>query len=567
MSSVLKFSIISHWWFVASSSFLVLGSWLLTLGSAQAQQKNIPLNYQWSLNFEGSLLHDSATQNTFSSFKPFIETQSKNLYDYNLSNCKYSICLTRKEIGRNLLYRKLKKESLFIVKDSTDQFHLTIDPLFNLEIGKDLQDSTGQKLFKNTRGILVRGDIGKNFSFESSFYENQAIFPNYISNFNETYLVVPGQGRWKRFKTKGYDFAMSSGYISYSPTIKNENWYSNIQLGHGKHFVGDGYRSLLLSDNSFNYPYVRVTTQYKKFQYTNLYTLFMNLNDGGVTTPPNTERLFQKKAGSFQYLSWNVHKRFQLGLFQGMIWEASDDQNKQQFNFNYFNPIITSSAFVYGTRNTNNIVLGSTAKIILFKGLYIYGQYMLDDIAKDNLKGSINNKQGMQAGIKYFDAFKLKNLHLQLEYNKVRPYAYAHKKPEQSYSHYNQALSHPLGANFKEVIGVLNYRVGDFFTQFKINYAMVGRDSAAISYGNTIFNSDNNSFYGPNSNINEQNQGMATNITNVDFHIGYLINPTTNMNIVLGVLNRNESYGNTTNTTNFIYVGLRTSLNNIYYDF
>jgi hypothetical protein len=298
-----------------------------------------------------------------------------------------------------------------------------------------------------------------------------------------------------------------------------------------------------------------------------LYTLFMNLSAGGVTTPPNTERLFQKKAGSFQYLSWNAHKRLQLGLFQGMIWRASDDQNKQHLNFNYFNPVILSNSFVYGTRNTNNIILGITAKIILLNGMYLYGQYLLDDIAKDNLKGSINNKQGFQGGIKYFDAFKVKNLHLQFEYNQVRPYTFAHKKIEQSYTHYNQALSHPLGANFKEIVGILNYRVGDFFTQLKMNYAMVGRDSLSNSYGNNIFGSDNTSFYGPNSTINEQNQGMTTTITNIDFHIGYLVNPSTNMNIVLGVLYRNESYGNITNNTNYIYVGFRTSLNNIYYDF
>jgi len=471
--------------------------------------------------------------------------------------------------GKNgsLIYRKVKTESLFIVNDTADKFHLTIDPLFNLEIGMDNEDSLAPSLYKNTRGVLVRGDIGKNFSFESSFYENQANFPNYIKDFNDTYAVIPGQGRWKKFKTTGYDFAMSSGYISYSPTIKNEKWSLNVQLGHGKHFVGDGYRSLLLSDNSFNYPYFRATTRYKKIQYTNLYTVFMNLTDGGVTTPPNTERLFQKKCGSFQYLSWNAHKHLQLGLFQGMVWEASDGINQQHLDFFYFNPVIASNAFVYGMHNIKNVSLGTTAKIVLIPSLYLYGQFLLDDIAKNNFKGSISNKQGVQLGLKYFDVFKIKNLHLQLEYNKVRPYTYAHKRVEQSYTHYNQALAHPLGANFKETVAIINYRAKDFLFQLKMNYAQVGRDSLSSRYGNNIFISDNNSFYGPTSTINEQNQGLKSTITNFDIQIGYLINPATNMNIVLGVMNRAESFNNITSTTDFIYIGLRTSLNNIYYDF
>lgn len=61
---------------------------------------------------------------------------------------------------------------------------------------------------------------------------------------------------------------MASGYVSYS-----SNKHFNFQVGHGKHFVGDGYRSLLLSDNALNYPYARITSTFGKLQYTNLYAV------------------------------------------------------------------------------------------------------------------------------------------------------------------------------------------------------------------------------------------------------------------------------------------------------
>lgn len=266
---------------------------ILCLNSLFAQQ-NRQLNREFRLDFEkdgGLLTVDSINISpTLSCFKP------------NIVVVTYWL----KDKSKPLLYRKLKKESLFIVNDSADKFHLTIDPLFNFEFGKDLADTSGEKLYKNTRGFIVRGSIGEKFAFESSFYENQATYTKYIDSYiastnklfpqtaNYQYDVVPGQGRAKKFKTNGYDFAMASGYVSYSP-IK----MFNIQLGHGKHFVGDGYRSLLLSDNAFNYPYARITTTYKNIQYTNLYTSFMNLTDGGVKTPAHTERLFQKKLEAF----------------------------------------------------------------------------------------------------------------------------------------------------------------------------------------------------------------------------------------------------------------------------
>ena len=476
-----------------------------------------------------------------------------------------------KSVG-SIFYRKIKKESLLIIKDSSSKFSLTIDPLFNLELGKDLADSSGEKLYKNTRGFLLRGHIGNKFAFESSFYENQATFANYIDQYiastdnlfpskvNYDYNVIPGQGRAKKFKANGYDYAMASGYVSYSP-IKA----LNVQVGHGKHFVGDGYRSLLLSDNAFNYPYARITTTIGNFQYTNLYTSFMNLTNGGNKVPPGIERLFQKKVGSFQTLSVSLFKRLSLGLFQGMIWEAADSTNRQHVNFNTFDPVIGVNALNYGLHGRNNVVLGFLFKLKVFRSFSIYGQYVLDDV-KGKDKMEMRNKNGYQVGFKYFNVFTIRNLIIQGEYNSVRPYTYSSANPEQSYTHYNQALAHPLGANFNEAIGKLNYRIRDFFTEIKLNYIVKGKDSLFTNFGGNVFKSD--TFV--STPIGEKittTQGIATTILYQDVHVGYLINRATNLNIVIGLSNRTEKAEGKTMHTQFVYVGFRTTLSNLYYDF
>lgn len=535
-----------------------------------AQQKNLPLNRAWTLYAEKFYLKDSNI--SFTSFKPFIENQGLTIKSLNSHNSPPQRLYN---YGNGpLLYRKIKRESLFIVKDSADKFYLTIDPLFNFEGGMDLADTSGEKLYKNTRGFLVRGDIGDKFSFETSFYENQATYAKYIDTYiagtnnlfpqtsNYQYDVIPGQGRAKKFKANGYDYAMASGYVSYSPFK-----ILNIQVGHGKHFVGDGYRSLLLSDNAFNYPYARITTTYKNIQYTNLYTSFMNLTNGGVKTPPYVERLFQKKIGSFQLLSVNLFKRLQLGLFQGMIWEAADSTNRQHTNFNTFDPVIGVNALAYGLHNENNVLLGATMKLKITGSISLYGQYMLDDAYSGKGRGDIRKKNGYQVGFKYFDLFTIKNLHIQAEYNSVRPYAYAAENAFQSYTHYNQALAHPLGANFNEAIGFVNYRFKDFFIQIKMNYAVKGNDSLTNNFGGNIFKSDNAFPITQKLENIETTQGLKTTITYQDIHIGYLVNASTNFNIVLGISNRTERTEKATSKTQFVYFGIRTSLANFYYDF
>lgn len=553
-----------------------------------AQQKNIFLNS--TVNRQAELfmidefkLGDSSYRDVQTGFKPMIESlTTKTKY----GNLHQEILMTRegRPDGSDILlppgfwtkvWKKINTESLIIVHDTADKFHLTIDPLFYFEGGKDMADSLGEKLYKNTRGFMVRGDIGRKFSFESSFYENQATYAQYIDNYiagtsslfpqkpSYPYNVVPGQGRAKKFKTNGYDFAMASGYVSYSPVKM-----INLQVGHGKHFVGDGYRSLLLSDNAFNYPYARITTTYKNIQYTNLYTSFMNLTAGGVNTPPGVpERLFQKKVGSFQYLSVNLFHRLQLGLFQGMIWEAADSSNRQHTNFHTYDPIIGVSALAYGLHDENNVLLGSTLKLKVTKSIYLYGQYMLDDAYSQKGRGDIRKKYGYQFGFKYFDLFTIKNLHIQAEYNTVRPYAYAAENAYQSYTHYNQALAHPLGANFYEAVGFINYKVRDFFIEVKANYAVKGNDSLTNNFGGNIFKSDNSFPISQKLENIETTQGLKTTVMYQDVHIGYLVNPATNLTITVGFTNRIEKTEMNSNTTQFVYLGIRTSLSNFYYDF
>ncbi len=551
-----------------------------------AQQKNIPLNRTIQNDVELFIkdeieLGDSTYKDVQTAFRPFIESYALK-YNYCERSTKevlserirpngWTILMDENSFGVKV-WRKVNTDNLFIIRDTADKFHLTIDPLFNFEAGMDVADTSGEKLYKNTRGFIVRGDIGEKFSFESSFYENQATYAKYIDSYivgtnnlfpqpaNYQYDVIPGQGRAKKFKTNGYDYAMASGYVSYSP-IK----MFNFQVGHGKHFVGDGYRSLLLSDNAFNYPYARITTTYKNIQYTNLYTSFMNLTAGGVTTPPHVERLFQKKIGSFQFLSLNLFHRLQLGLFQGMIWEAADSSNRQHTNFHTYDPIIGVSALAYGLHNENNVLLGATMKLKITKSISLYGQFMMDDItlyAKDK-----NNKYGYQIGLKYFDLFTVKNLHFQAEYNSVRPYAYAAQNPYQSYTHYNQALAHPLGANFNEAVGFINYRLKNFFIQLKANYAVKGVDSLTTNFGGNIFKSDNTFPIAQSLGNIVTTQGLKTTISTQDFQLGYLVNPSTNFNIVLGFTNRIEKTEKTSSATQFVYFGIRTSLANFYYDF
>jgi hypothetical protein len=556
---------------------------------AFAQQGNLPLNDQWMTQSEARMVEsrgflfaphllkydgDSilALMNTpdsalvtdpivvawpvQTSFRPIIEQGHALRKYYNDHNREPYGFHKRKQKGFGAWIGNYHRANSLIQVEKPANgdiplFRLYIDPLLNLQKNYLQSDTSTENLYTNSRGVIARGDIGTKVSFETSFWENQSFLPAYQDSFALQYGVIPGQGRWKKFKNTGYDYAMASGFLSWS--VCNN---FNVQVGHGKHFVGDGARSLLLSDNSFNYPFARLTGWFganKNMQYTVMYTSFMNLTDGGVSTPVGTERLFQKKSGVFHHFTYRFLRTFEVSVFQGAIFEHADSTNRQNLNFWYYNPVMFTSLAKYGLKDTNNYMLGFTFRADLFRTASIYGQFVMDELGS-----GYHAKTGFQLGARYFNAFTVKNLHLRVEYNKVNPYTYSHDDALQSWSHYNQALAHPLGAGFSEINGSLYYKFRDFFLYGSAFVANANVDTALVNAGQNIFMS--------NASVNE-GAGRAATLTTLDVHLGWMISYASNLNLSVGFKTRKiESVGNS-QATSFVYVALRTSLTNTNFDF
>jgi hypothetical protein len=86
------------------------------------------------------------------------------------------------------------------------------------------------------------------------------------------------------------------------------------------------------------------------------------------------------------------------------------------------------------------------------------------------------------------DAFGIPNLDLQFETNRVRPFTYSHGDTIANYTHYNQPLAHPLGANFQEFIGIINYQPKPkWYIYAKAIYYFQGLDSAGKNFGGSPF--------------------------------------------------------------------------------
>src|SRR4029079_4025980 len=77
-------------------------------------------------------------------------------------------------------------------------------------------------------------------------------------------------------------------------------------------------------------------------------------------------------------------------------------------------------------------------------------------------------------------------------YNQIRPFTYQHFDSIGSYTHYNQPLAHPLGANMNEFIGILSYQpLPKLYLTGKAIFYKQGLDSAGYNFGSNPLRSYN----------------------------------------------------------------------------
>ncbi len=500
--------------------------------------------------------------NSHTAAKPFMYSEVAKYYDFKAEK----EALVKKSDG--WWQRKLFNEHL--VQLQGKNYWFTLDPIFDLQVGKD-SDADFNSTFNNTRGFYVQGGLGKNLSFSSSVYESQGRFADYVNRYAESLrgfgpdpAVIPGRGIAKRFKEDAYDYPVAEAYLSYSPAE-----FLNVQFGHGKNFIGDGYRSLLQSDVASPSPFLKLSTKFWKIKYTNTW---MWLKD--IRTDVVSDKAFLTKYMANHYLSWNVSKRFNLGLFESVLWTNSNDRG---FDVNYLNPIIFYRAIEFETgQGAGNAVLGATAKYKANDNINIYSQFVLDEFSLGDIKGgkkSWKNKYGYQIGAKYYNAFKVDNLFLQLEYNRVRPYTYSHNTIVLNYGHNNQSMAHLWGANFSEAIAIARYNYKRWFADAKFVFGSRGLDfnngTDDFSYGGDIYRNYNDR---PFDSGVEVGQGIKTNIFHAELQSGYIVNPATNLKLFAYLsyrdFNPNATAASTfENNTLWFSIGLRTDLFNWYFDF
>lgn len=358
------------------------------------------------------------------------------------------------------------------IEVNNEGFYLSINPAVALQQGWEKDNDQG--VFFRSAGLTGRGLIGKRVGFQFLATGNSEMGPLPFREFVERTSAVPGA---YRYSVQGADTsAFTYADIRASATV-NVTKYINVQFGRDQQFIGNGYRSLMLSNFSAPHLFLKLNTRIWRLNYTNW---FMEL---GNSPFPATNKQLPKKYASMHHLSVNATKWLTVGVFEGIIFGR-----EKHYEFNYLQPMIFLRSMEQQNGSPDNANVGADIKANIGKRGQVYAQLMIDEFKKDELVGARRNwwgnKQAIQLGAKYIDAFGIANLDLQAEVNQIRPFMYQFRDTAGAYTHALQPLAHPMGGNLREVIGLLRYQpMNRLYIFGRVNYWKQGLDSAGFNFG------------------------------------------------------------------------------------
>jgi hypothetical protein len=480
----------------------------------------------------------------------------ENEEDYSISNRSFTSIQNHwyeaiPDSGTSILLNSAGVD--FWSKPDAGRASFGILPIVQLEGGYSTQ---ADAIYETSAGFAISASKGK-FKLNADFIGGVLSQPQYINVFSDSLGILPSRGR---------NLSTSGGATFFIPTAAlnfKANDFFTFELGYGRNFFGNGHRSLFLSDVAYNYPYLKIETEVWNIKYTNLFSALQD-----ISADPSESSSYRNKFSSTHYFNWAISPRFNLGLFETIIWQGSDTLSERGFDPNYLNPIIFFRPVEFSIGSPDNAIIGLDLSFKASSNTMLYGQVVFDEFLLSEFRerdGWWGNKWGAQIGFKTFDVLGLEKSFLRGEFNLARPFTYTHGSVLQNFGHYNQPLAHPLGTNFYEGLIQAYYERENWFFEGQWNYALYGRDPDTLNLGGDIYRSYDNpaEIYG-----NEIGQGVQSELFYQRLAAGMILNRKINLRAsAYYIYRRLDQEGSSVNNEHIFGVRLATEFFRSYKDF
>lgn len=336
-------------------------------------------------------------------------------------------------------------------------FRMYVNPVLYLTGGLDRTNDPNAAnsqlpLYNNQRGLVIRGSLGNRIGFHTEVSDFLTRVPEFRYRDFRATGTIPGEEAVKQFGDQnGINYFKTRGYL----TVKAASWL-RIKMGKDRAHWGNGWQSLMLSDHSADALLLSLHARFWKLEYMSHMAQFVDYFPG----KPDVAGDFPRKYGAFHTLLYRPVPTVAVGVFEALMYGQNQPYGRRGFELQYLNPVIFYRSAEQLIGSPDNAMIGANFKVNFLDAFQVYGQGAIDDFNfgnRVNGPGYWGNQWAVQGGIKYYNAFSVPTLDLQLEYNRVRPYMYQHYSVVTNFSNYGSSIGHAAGANLEDMHLIVRY--------------------------------------------------------------------------------------------------------------
>jgi hypothetical protein len=271
-------------------------------------------------------------------------------------------------------------------------------------------------------------------------------------------LVIAGKFKMRKFFGDKWDPAnLSPEYASSSREFKEtliscEQGYITgnisileLEFGRDKLIWGNGYHSnLLISSNAPSFDLFKISLNWER----------VNIQSFTALIDPVTDTYLSGHRFEGRIFPW-FNLAYTEAVYyaeQGMVWY-------------YTNPFLPYFFIQWNTKDKDNLFMMFDGEF-QFKGLRLYGSFLIDDYHWEHINLGPPQKTGYQFGLHWTNPFTLPSSDLRFEYTRVNPGTYAHFFDRNIYIYKDRHIGYYQGTDADDLFFEFSKMVYPGFTMF-----------------------------------------------------------------------------------------------------
>ncbi len=313
-------------------------------------------------------------------------------------------------------------------KEGKNRLYLDFYFRENLQLLTGDQYSESEHRTEMTLGGILRGDLGKNFSF---FVDVQNRMRSVEDSLKEQF--DPSQGQ--PVVTTG-THAFSDQAIAY---FKWQLPWFTMKFGRDYLRWGPGYRGgLTISQNNPPFDMILLQTRFNRFNFQYFHGFLNSKFENKYLIGHRVEL----KAANWLYLSGT----------ETVIY------GNRGVELQYLNPLMPYHVAEHHLGDNDNNMMSFDISAYPLKNQKYYAEFMLDDFSSsEGWFTYIGNKFAFLVGGYWVAPLGIKDLDIRLEYTRVEPFVYTHYDSVNIYINYDQVIGYWTGPNADNLFFEANY--------------------------------------------------------------------------------------------------------------